>query len=157
MSFRKPWAFRLGSGMASLSCLAAALYFAFEAVGYFGVWQTWLWNIPMCLLMAGVLANAAGPHDVFIDLDARTCQITFGWPLYPRKRTYSLTKASCVGVCPGGSTYFVFLILGGGTNNQFLLARPERKSDALNAAQEFADKLHLPVKETSLKGLRNLS
>ncbi len=156
LSFRPPWAFRLGIGMVSMFMLACALYFAFAAVHYFGVWQTWLWNVPLSLLIAVLFAYFGAPMDTSIDLDKRVCYRTAGWRFHSRHDIYPLTEELSVCICSGGQTYYVFLVIGGGIGKRLILARPERKSDALDIAQEIAEKLKLPIKEATLSTLRNL-
>ena len=155
--FRKPKMLRLGAGMASSIFLVAAIFFALSAVRQFGVLFTWLWNVPLSIFLTALLAFLAGPQDVFIDLETRLCYKIDGWMFHPRKNTYHITEVSSLSICSGGQTYYVFLMIGGGSKQWFLLARPEQKTDAICFAQAIADKLHLPVKETNFRELRELS
>lgn len=163
MRFRKPNAFRLGAGMFSLLMLAMALFFALTSTDSvkprdleLAIWFTWLWKVPLSLAMAVLFVYIAEPQDVSIDLETRTCLKTAGWRFHRRRHSYPLTTKTCVCVCSGGQSYYVFLVIGGGTRKSLLLARPERKRDAAGIAQEIADKLSLPAKEATLSTLSRL-
>ena len=76
---------------------------------------------------------------------------------HPKKISIAMTQASCVCICTGERSYYVFLMMGGGTDRWFLLARPALMGDARTFAQEMAAKLDLPVKETTFTEMRVLS
>ena len=155
LSFRKPTFYRLGTAMMGLLFLGFAFFFA-SAVGYFGV-TTWFFFVPVCLLFTCLFVYTAGPEDVSIDLETRTYQQIKGCMLHPRKRTGTLTDASCVCIVAGGKSYYVNLMVGIGTDLWFLIARSSRMSDAQSFAKEIADKLHLSVRETTFEDLRKLA
>ncbi len=154
LSFRRPVALKIAGGMFILLLLAPD--FAFNPIT-FGFWEFWLFFVPTSLLLTVPCILMIGPHDVSIDLQTKTCQVTNGWVFRPRTRRYSLTAASSVCVCSGGEAYYVFLVIGDGTHTRLMLEPVSGKNDAITYAQEIGDRLQLPVKNIPLRQLRSLN
>jgi len=155
MIFRSPRMLSIGMGMFGMLFLAVAVWFSAIASDA-GGWTTLLFVLPSLLLGVPCLL-LTGSHDVSIDLEGKVCQVTRRWAFRTRKRSYLLSAASSVCVCTGGESYYVFLVVGGGTYKRFLLERFSLKIDATMFAQEVADKLRLAVRELPLQRLRILN
>jgi len=156
LSFRKPKLMRLGAGMISLLCLCF-LPIILADTRPTDLVLVWCSFGTASIGLFGLLFYLSGPQDVLIDLDARTCHGTDGWMFSPRRRICPLTEASSLRVWAGGYSWYVVLWTGGKRDPMFLLAKPASKSAAVSFAQEIADKLHLPVNETTLGETRKLS
>ena len=156
LRFRKPVFYRLGSAMMAILFLQFVLFFV-SGIEYFGKTITWFFLVPLCLLFSWLFVYTAGPEDLFINIETQVCQQTKGWFFHPRKRSISLSEASCVCIVAGSKSYYINLMIGGNTDLWFLIARPSNMSDATTIAQEIAGKLHLLVKESSFDDLRKLS
>lgn len=76
--------------------------------------------------------------------------------MHPRKRSLALTEASCLSICVDNASYYVHLMIGGGTGRYFILARPSSLGKAQSIAEPIAAQLHLPVKEVTLREMREL-
>lgn len=156
LNFRKPKMLRLGAGMLGLLCLGSPWIIAtgthpsdlVPVESFFG---------PVCVGLSCLCAYITGPQDVSIEIDTRTCHAINGWMFHPRRQACPLTDTSSLRVWAGGSSWYVVLWIGGRKEPMFLLARPSRKSDAISVAQEIAEKLHLPLQETTLSELRKSS
>ena len=155
MSFRSPRMLSIGMGMLGLLFLAIAVWFSAIASDA-GGWTTLLFVLPSLLLGVPCLL-LTGSHDVSIDLEGKVCQVTRRWAFRTRKRSYLLSAASSVCVCTGGESYYVFLVVGGGTYKRFLLERFSVKTDAAMFAQKVADKLQVAARELPLSHLRSLN
>lgn len=156
LSFRKPKLMRLGAGTVGLLCLCFPWMIA-NNTRPSDLAFVWCSFGTTSVALSGLLAYIAGPQDVLIDLDARTCHGTDGWMFRPRRRICPLSDVSSVYVWAGGYSWYVAIWIGGKKDPVFLLARPASKSAALSFAREIADKMHLPVKETTLGEIRKLS
>jgi len=153
--FRKPAFYRIGTAMMSLLFLAGAIFFILNAQRPHnsGEWVLSVLFLPFAVLFAYI----AGPQDVCVDLETRICHETIGWMIHPRKRSLPLTEASCLSICSDNTSYYVNLMIGGGTKRYFMIARPSSKSQAHKIADPIAEMLHIPVKETTLAEMRQLA
>lgn len=155
LSFRKPICYRVGVGM--LSSLFLALAFFFVVNKYVSDVASKMFFFLSCSSFACLLAYIAGPQDVSVDVSTRVCHETAGWMLHPQRRSIALTEKSCVSICADNTSYYVILMIGGGTKRYFIVARPASLNQARLFAEPTARKLHLPVKETTLTALLRLS
>ena len=155
LNFRSPRMLSIGMGMFGLLFLAVAVWFSAFASDA-NIWTTLMFVLPSLLLGVPCLL-LTGSHDVSINSEEKVCQVTRKWAFRTRMQSYSLSAASCVCVCTGGESYYVHLVVGGGTYKRFLLERFSLKTDAIMFAQEVADKLKLTVKEIPLQQLRSLN
>ena len=155
ISFRKPAPTKLSMGMFSLLFLMTAVVSG-TADHHSEKFLLRIWCIPWCLVFSLVFACLAGPQEVSVDLETRTCQETKGWLFCPRKTVHALSEASCVCILDGEINN-VFLLPGGGRDRWFILGQPFHSKDAPAVAQEMADKLHLPVRKATWKTLRSLA
>ena len=155
MDFRNPWPERVSAGMLSLLLLLGAVLGATVLAPGFGLWFTWAWFVPICLLMGALMLYLSGPQDVRIDLDTRMCYGTKGWMLCPQKRVCPLSEASHICVFRGGYGCYVVLWINGIKDPMFMLAKTGTLSEALSYAQKIAIPLQLPVREKTLKEMRN--
>ena len=136
--------------MLSLLLLAGALFFVLDRSG---AALLSLFLLPLIVFLAYI----AGPQDVLVDLETRMCHETAGWIIYPQKRNLALTEASCLCIFANGASYYVTLMIGGGTKRYFIIARPITLRQARIIAEPIAEKLHLPVNEVSVKEMIRLS
>ena len=155
MDFRSPRALSIGMGMFGWLFLAVAVWFSAFASDA-NIWTTLVIVLPSILLSVPCLL-LTGSHDVSIDLKEKVCQVTRRWAFRTRKQNYLLSAASCVCVCTGGESYYVFLVVGGGTYKRFLLERFSLKIDATMFAQEVTNELQVVVKEMPLRRLCSLN
>lgn len=150
MCFKRPWTIRASTGMLSLAFLTGAV-----AVAVLPPSPSTPWGLVLvCLLISGLMFYLSGPKDVRIDLDKRTCCETYGWMLFPKKFTCSLSKTSRILVYSGESGSSVVLWIDGLKDPKFTLAVAARMSEALKFAQKVAIPLQLPVKQTTLSEMR---
>jgi hypothetical protein len=56
----------------------------------------------------------------------------------------------------GQTSYYANLMIGGGTKRYFIIARRASLSQAHEIVDPIAEKLRIPVKETTMKELRQL-
>ncbi len=83
----------------------------------YAAWYTWL---PLCWVMAVLIAFAAGPQEVYIDLESRTGYGRAGWPFFAKRRDFVITDTSFLWICPGQRNDYTFLCIKDQLN-------PERK------------------------------
>ncbi len=150
MCFKRPWTVRASTGMLGLAFFIGAV-----AVAVLPPSPSIPWGLALvCLLISGLMFYFSGPKDVRIDLDKRTCCETYGWMLFPKKFTCSLSKTSRILVYSGGSGSYVVLWIDGLKDPKFTLAVAARMSEALKFADKVAIPLQLPVKQTTLTEMR---
>ena len=155
IKFRKPALTRSSMGMSSLLFLMIVIVSG-KADHHSEIFFFRFWCIPWCLALSLVFAYLAGPQDVSVDLETRTCQETKGWIFRPRKNVHALSETSCVCIL-NGEINNIFLLPGGGRDKVFVLGQPFRSKDAPALAQKMADELCLPVKNATWKTLRGLA
>jgi len=156
MDFKRPWPERVSTGMLSLLLFLGAGLGATILAADFGFWYTWGWFVPVCFLTGGLMLYASGPQDVCIDLDTRMCYGTRGWMFYPQKRVCPLRETSHLCVFRGGYGCYVVLWINGVKDPMFILAKTSTLSQALSYAERVAIPLQLPVREKTLKEMRNM-
>ncbi len=156
LSFRKPKLMRLGSGMIGLLCLCNPWIIMTDTKPS-DIMLMWCTFGAVSIALFCLLSYLAGPQDVLINLNEKVCYGTAGWIFNPRKRICPLSDKSSVCVWASGHSWCVVLWIGGRKDPRFLLGLPSCKSEAITFAKNIACKLHLPVKETTLKEIRQLT
>ena len=120
LEFRRPPLSRVGMALFSfLFLVMGVLLPADQAARWhdYTAWYTWL---PICWVMAALIAFAAGPQEVCIDLESRTGYGRAGWPFLAQRQDFTISDTSFLWICPGQRNDYTYLC----TKDQF---SPERK------------------------------
>lgn len=156
------------SRLLRLACVAFSLMFLWVGVldvgmdvyhyvivvGPGGDLWDWYGFLPLCIAMAFCCLWMAGPSDVCIDLDARVCHATRGWPGFPRRFDCRLNDTSTVYVYDGSRANYVTLRVQADQEYRFLLATADSMDAAKSRAQAIGEQLGLPLRVTTVAQMR---
>lgn len=120
LEFRRPPLLRVGMATGCFLFLVMGILLPADQTARWHDYAAWYAYFPICVAIAVLLAFAAGPQEVCIDLDFRTGYGRAGWPFLAQRRDFAISDTSFLWICPGQKNDYTFLCIKDPLN-------PERK------------------------------